>query len=184
MKLLLTLCASLGILCAQALAERPNIIFVMADDMGWGADRLSQASRAENAESRRDGGERTALRSLLCGRPVCSPTRATRAHRPFATNAPACSARLRAAAAGEDHRAGAEGRGLRHRRILANGISTAIKAPARRARPTTRATPAQFGFDEWVSVDELLRLRSVTRAARARSRSSRATPPRSSSPRR
>jgi hypothetical protein len=35
-KLLLTLLSSLAVLYSSLVAERPNIVFVMADDQGWG----------------------------------------------------------------------------------------------------------------------------------------------------
>lgn len=72
------------ILCAWQLgveqlaaAERPHIIFVMADDMGWGETSYRGHSllRTPNLDAMAAGGLR--LERFYAGNPVCSPTRAT-----------------------------------------------------------------------------------------------------------
>lgn len=81
MRSLVVLCFVLGpaLACApaRAAAERPNIIFVMADDMGWGQTgyRGHPVLKTPNLDAMAAGGLR--FERFYAGNPVCSPTRAT-----------------------------------------------------------------------------------------------------------
>ena len=55
--------------CADRATEQlapPNIILVMADDMGWGQTVYYNHPVLKNTEPGRDGRERAAVRPLLC----------------------------------------------------------------------------------------------------------------------
>src|SRR5205823_3973599 len=58
-------------------ADRPNIIFVMADDMGWGETsyRGHPLLKTPNLDAMAAGGLR--FERFYAGNPVCSPTRAS-----------------------------------------------------------------------------------------------------------
>ncbi len=80
----LLLLASLGVLGWSALetkrvlsAERPHIIFVMADDMGWGQTGYRQhpVLKTPNLDAMAANGLR--FERFYAGCPVCSPTRAS-----------------------------------------------------------------------------------------------------------
>jgi arylsulfatase A-like enzyme len=100
---------------------------------GLGPDRLSRSSGAQDAEPRRDGGGRTALRALLRRRPGVLAHAGQRAHGPLATTARACSARLRLAAQEKTIAQALKGARAMSPGTSASGISTASKGPARRS---------------------------------------------------
>lgn len=79
MKTLLTLCAVLAGACGplRAAAPPPHIIFVMADDMGWGQTgyRNHPVLRTPNLDAMAASGLR--FERFYAGGPVCSPTRAS-----------------------------------------------------------------------------------------------------------
>jgi hypothetical protein len=64
-------------LCRAADAKRPNIIFVMADDMGWGQTgyRGHPILMTPNLDAMAASGLR--FERFYAGGPVCSPTRAS-----------------------------------------------------------------------------------------------------------
>ncbi|HYF36559.1 MAG TPA: sulfatase-like hydrolase/transferase, partial [Prosthecobacter sp.] len=63
--------------CAHASPDRPNIVFVMADDMGWGQTgyRGHPALKTPNLDAMAANGLR--FDRFYAGCPVCSPTRAS-----------------------------------------------------------------------------------------------------------
>ena len=72
------LLASFCLLCASLqAAEQPNIIFVMADDMGWGQTgyRNHPILKTPNLDAMAANGLR--FERFYAGGPVCSPTRAS-----------------------------------------------------------------------------------------------------------
>lgn len=77
MKALFTLFLSLASLAFAAGAEKPNIIFVMADDMGWGQTsyRGHPLLKTPNLDAMAANGLR--FERFYAGNPVCSPTRAS-----------------------------------------------------------------------------------------------------------
>ncbi|MBI5799179.1 MAG: sulfatase-like hydrolase/transferase [Verrucomicrobia bacterium] len=78
MKPLLTLFAFLALLRGPTLAAtKPNIIFVMADDMGWGQTgyRGHPVLKTPNLDAMAANGLR--FERFYAGNPVCSPTRAS-----------------------------------------------------------------------------------------------------------
>ncbi len=76
MKHILTLLALLALVSARA-AERPHIIFVMADDMGWGQTgyRGHPVLKTPHLDAMAANGLR--FERFYAGGPVCSPTRAS-----------------------------------------------------------------------------------------------------------
>src|SRR5262245_54294515 len=68
---------ALALFCASTLAAPPNIIFVMADDMGWGQTsyRGHPILKTPNLDAMAANGLR--FERFYAGNPVCSPTRAT-----------------------------------------------------------------------------------------------------------
>ena len=66
-----------GVCAAVAIAETPHIIFVMADDMGWGQTgyRNHPVLKTPNLDAMAANGLR--FERFYAGGPVCSPTRAS-----------------------------------------------------------------------------------------------------------
>lgn len=80
MKTILTCMVFLATICGQSLAadtKRPHIIFVMADDMGWGQTgyRNHPVLKTPNLDAMAANGLR--FERFYAGGPVCSPTRAS-----------------------------------------------------------------------------------------------------------
>jgi len=79
MKIFLPLLAFIALLASQASAasSKPNIIFVMADDMGWGQTgyRNHPVLKTPNLDAMAANGLR--FDRFYAGAPVCSPTRAS-----------------------------------------------------------------------------------------------------------
>jgi arylsulfatase A-like enzyme len=74
---ILTLCSLFAIPVSAADTPRPNIIFVMADDMGWGETgyRHHPVLKTPNLDAMAAAGLR--FERFYAGGPVCSPTRAS-----------------------------------------------------------------------------------------------------------
>lgn len=151
--LLNALCGALLWLCSviASAADRPNIVFVMADDMGWGETgyRNHPVLKTPNLDSMAASGLR--FERFYAGCPVCSPTRAS------------------VLTGRSPDRAGVLTHGYALR-LQERTISQALKkagyvtghfgkwhlngfkgpgAPILRDDPRS---PGAFGFDEWVSV--------------------------------
>lgn len=77
MKALVPLLLSLACLASTQAAEKPNIILVMADDMGWGQTgyRGHPLLKTPNLDAMAANGLR--FERFYAGNPVCSPTRAS-----------------------------------------------------------------------------------------------------------
>ncbi len=78
MKTFITLFSFLTFVCGTTLAaDKPNIIFVMADDMGWGQTgyRGHPVLKTPNLDAMAANGLR--FERFYAGNPVCSPTRAS-----------------------------------------------------------------------------------------------------------
>ena len=78
MKTFITLFSFLAFVCGTTLAaDKPNIIFVMADDMGWGQTgyRGHPVLKTPNLDAMAANGLR--FERFYAGNPVCSPTRAS-----------------------------------------------------------------------------------------------------------
>ena len=58
-------------------AEHPNIILMMADDLGYGDTGFNGNEDHQDATSRSDGKDGVKLTHFYAGGPVCSPTRGT-----------------------------------------------------------------------------------------------------------
>ena len=63
--------------CSASAAQRPNIVLVMADDMGWGQTGYYNhpVLKTPHLDAMAQGGLR--LDRFYAGAPVCSPTRAS-----------------------------------------------------------------------------------------------------------
>jgi arylsulfatase A-like enzyme len=151
MKLLLTLCSSCLLLASASAAAPPHIIFVMADDMGWGQTgyRGHPVLKTPNLDAMAANGLR--FERFYAGGPVCSPTRAS-------------------VMTGRTHnRAGVltHGYGLRlQEKTIAQALRGAgyvtghfgkwhlngHKGPGAPILGDDARNPGAFGFDEWVSV--------------------------------
>lgn len=73
----LALIGNLATLCRAELPNRPHVVFVMADDMGWGETsyRRHPVLRTPNLDAMAAAGLR--FERFYAGGPVCSPTRAS-----------------------------------------------------------------------------------------------------------
>lgn len=150
-----TLCAS-GLTAASA-AEKPHIIFVMADDMGWGQTGYQNhpVLKTPNLDAMAAGGLR--FNRFYAGGPVCSPTRAS-------------------VLTGRSHdRAGVLSHGYALRlqeRTIAQALKDAgyvtgqfgkwhlngHRGPGAPIFADDPRSPDKFGFDEWVSVSNFFDL--------------------------
>jgi arylsulfatase A-like enzyme len=135
----------------SSLAETPNIIFVMADDMGWGQTgyRNHPVLKTPNLDAMAASGLR--FERFYAGGPVCSPTRAS-------------------VLTGRSHdRTGvlSHGYGLRlQEKTIAQALKSAgyvtghfgkwhlngHRGPGAPILADDPRSPGKFGFDEWVSV--------------------------------
>jgi len=143
--------ALFSILVTRVVADKPNIIFVMADDMGWGETgyRGHSVLKTPNLDAMAANGLR--FERFYAGGPVCSPTRAS-------------------VLTGRTHvRAGvlSHGYALRQQEktiaqaLQATGYVTGhfgkwhlngLKGPGAPILAGDEYHPGRFGFDEWVSV--------------------------------
>lgn len=131
--------------------SRPNIILVMADDMGWGETSYNRNPilKTPNLDAMAAGGLR--LDRFYAGAPNCSPTRAT------------------VLTGRSNDRAGVENHGFALRRqektvaqaLRAAGYVTGhfgkwhlngYRGPGAPVLRTDDHNPGEFGFDEWLSV--------------------------------
>ena len=148
MKSLLLFLALATSLCA---ASKPNIIFVMADDMGWGQTsyRGHPVLKTPNLDAMAANGLR--FERFYAGNPVCSPTRAT-----------VLTGRT-------NERAGVMSHGYALRlqeKTIAQALKGAgyvtghfgkwhlngFKGPGAPVLKEDPRNPGAFGFDEWVSM--------------------------------
>ncbi len=140
-----------GVCAAVAIAETPHIIFVMADDMGWGQTgyRNHPVLKTPNLDAMAANGLR--FERFYAGGPVCSPTRAS-------------------VLTGRSHdRTGvlSHGYGLRlQEKTIAQALRSAgyvtghfgkwhlngHRGPGVPIFEDDARSPGKFGFDEWVSV--------------------------------
>lgn len=72
---LLIVSISLGIACLHA-AEKPNIIFILADDMGYGDAGFNGQTKIETPHLDRMAKEGATFTDFYAGAPVCGPSRA------------------------------------------------------------------------------------------------------------
>lgn len=142
--LLLTLCSSL-------FAAKPNIIFVMADDMGWGQTgyRGHPVLKTPNLDAMAAKGLR--FERFYAGNPVCSPTRATvltgRTNERAGVLTHGYALRLQEKTIAQSLKGAGYVTGHFGKWHL-NGFK-GPGAPVLRDDPRS---PGAFGFDEWVSV--------------------------------
>ena len=145
--LLILLC----VLSAPLFAARPNIIFMMADDMGWGQTgyRGHPVLKTPNLDAMAANGLR--FERFYAGNPVCSPTRAT-----------VLTGRTNDRAGVLTH-----GYALRlQEKTIAQALKSAgyvtghfgkwhlngFKGPGAPILKNDPRSPGAFGFDEWVSM--------------------------------
>ncbi len=138
-------------LSSSVLAAKPNIIFVMADDMGWGQTgyRGNPLLKTPNLDAMAANGLR--LDRFYAGCPVCSPTRAS------------------VLTGRSPDRAGVLSHGYALRvqeKTIAQALKTAgyvtghfgkwhlngFRGPGAPILKGDPFSPGKFGFDEWVSV--------------------------------
>ena len=148
MKLLILFMALTASVCA---ASKPNIIFVMADDMGWGQTGYCghPVLKTPNLDAMAANGLR--FERFYAGNPVCSPTRAT-----------VLTGRT-------NDRAGVLSHGYALRlqeKTIAQALKGAgyvtghfgkwhlngLKGPGAPVLKDDPRNPGAFGFDEWVSM--------------------------------
>ncbi len=153
-KLILFFTAFLGVLgglSPAADSPRPHIVFVMADDMGWGQTgyRNHPVLQTPNLDAMAAGGLR--FERFYAGGPVCSPTRASvltgRSHDRTGVLSHGYALRLQEKTIARALQAAGYVTGHFGKWHL-NGLR-GPGAPVLRDDPRS---PGAFGFDEWVSV--------------------------------
>lgn len=132
-------------------AKRPHIIFVMADDMGWGQTgyRNHPVLTTPNLDAMAANGLR--LERFYAGAPVCSPTRASvltgRANDRCGVLSHGYALRLQERTIAQALKSGGYVTGHFGKWHL-NGL----RGPGAPILATDVYHPGKFGFDEWVSV--------------------------------
>lgn len=135
----------------QAAPERPHIVFVMADDMGWGQTgyRGHPVLKTPNLDAMAEGGLR--FERFYAGAPVCSPTRASvltgRANDRSGVLSHGYALRLQEKTIAEALKAAGYVTGHFGKWHL-NGL----RGPGAPILADDPRSPSAFGFDEWVSV--------------------------------
>ena len=148
MKLLILFMALIASVCA---APKPNIIFVMADDMGWGQTgyRGHPVLKTPNLDAMAANGLR--FERFYAGNPVCSPTRATvltgRTNDRTGVLSHGYALRLQEKTIAQALKGAGYVTGHFGKWHL-NGLK-GPGAPVLKADPRN---PGAFGFDEWVSM--------------------------------
>ena len=151
MKPLPFLAATLFATVTLSAADRPNIILVMADDMGWGQTSYNghPILKTPNLDAMAANGLR--FDRFYAGGPVCSPTRATvltgRTHDRAAVRTHGYALRLQEKTIAQALRAAGYVTGHFGKWHL-NGFS----GPGAPVLDSDPRSPGKFGFDEWVSV--------------------------------
>lgn len=152
MKTIFSLVASLVFAAACTAADaRPNIIFVMADDMGWGQTgyRGHPALKTPNLDAMAANGLR--FERFYAGGPVCSPTRASvltgRSHDRTGVLTHGYALRLQEKTVAQALKGAGYVTGHFGKWHL-NGH----KGPGVPVLAEDPRNPGAFGFDEWVSV--------------------------------
>lgn len=148
----LPVCAVLSLFCSPGqAASKPHIVFVMADDMGWGQTgyRNHPVLKTPNLDAMAAGGLR--FERFYAGAPVCSPTRAS-----------VLTGRANDRAGVLQH-----GYALRlQEKTIAQALKQAgyvtghfgkwhlngLRGPGAPILATDDHHPGRFGFEEWVSV--------------------------------
>ena len=137
-------------------STKPNVIFIMADDLGYGdlgcfgGEKISTPNVDQLA---REGARFTQFYS---GSPVCAPARCV-----LMTGLHAGHARIRNNSPREGGELEQFGEGSRRLSLIGNeptlasvlkkgGYATGISGKWGIGEPTSQATPTQMGFDEWL----------------------------------
>jgi arylsulfatase A-like enzyme len=140
-----------GISTAHAAPPRPHIVFVMADDMGWGQTgyRNHPVLKTPNLDAMAAGGLR--FERFYAGCPVCSPTRASvltgRANDRSGVLSHGYALRLQEKTIAPALKAAGYATGHFGKWHL-NGL----RGPGAPVLADDPCNPGKFGFDEWVSV--------------------------------
>ena len=159
--------AILGAACEQALAvdaaaaaERPHIIFVMADDMGWGQTgyRNHPVLKTPNLDAMAANGLR--FERFYAGCPVCSPTRASvvtgRANDRTGVLSHGYALRLQEKTIAQALRGAGYVTGHFGKWHL-----DGLRGPGAPVLASDRRHPGVFGFDDWVSVTNFFDLNPI-----------------------
>jgi arylsulfatase A-like enzyme len=137
--------------CLSAPPARPNIVLIMADDMGWGETgyRGHPVLKTPHLDSMAASGLR--FERFYAGAPVCSPTRASvltgRANDRTGVLSHGYALRLQEKTIAQALRAAGYVTGHFGKWHL-NGL----RGPGAPILATDERHPGRFGFDEWVSV--------------------------------
>lgn len=140
-----------GISTAHAAPPRPHIVFVMADDMGWGQTgyRNHPVLKTPNLDAMAAGGLR--FERFYAGCPVCSPTRASvltgRANDRSGVLSHGYALRLQEKSIAPALKAAGYATGHFGKWHLSG-----LRGPGAPVLADDPCHPGKFGFDEWVSV--------------------------------
>jgi arylsulfatase A-like enzyme len=146
-----TVCSFRTTDCLSAPPARPNIVLIMADDMGWGETgyRGHPVLKTPHLDAMAASGLR--FERFYAGAPVCSPTRASvltgRANDRTGVLSHGYALRLQEKTIAQALRAAGYVTGHFGKWHL-NGL----RGPGAPILATDERHPGRFGFDEWVSV--------------------------------
>ncbi len=147
----ITACILLSFAAALPAAEQPHIVFVMADDMGWGQTgyRNHPLLKTPNLDAMAANGLR--FERFYAGCPVCSPTRASvlTGRSPDRTGVLSHGYALRLQEKTIAQALKAQGYVTAH---FGKWHLNGLKGPGAPILPADPRSPGAFGFDEWVSV--------------------------------
>ena len=154
--LILPVTGGQSVLRAEFLPTKPNIIFIMADDLGYGDLGCFGGDRILTPHIDRLAGQGTRFTQFYAGSPVCAPSRCV-----LMTGLHTGHARIR----GNGPQVGGEleqfGEGSMRLSLIGDeatvasvlkerGYATAAAGKWGIGEPTSLGTPTQMGFDEWL----------------------------------
>lgn len=137
-------------------SSKPNIIFIMADDLGYGDLGCFGGEMISTPNVDQLAREGTRFTHFYSGSPVCAPARCV-----LMTGLHAGRARIRNNSPQEGGELEQFGEGSRRLSLIGNeptvasvlkqaGYATGVSGKWGIGEPTSQATPTQMGFDEWL----------------------------------
>jgi len=153
---LISMYACLGYFSASAQSERPNVVFILADDLGYADVGVYGQQLIQTPHIDQLGKEGTIFTDFYAGAPVCSPSRSV-----LLTGLNTGHTTIRGNATIQGGKVGKKGKSTVHRANLSeqdftigdlmrqSGYTTALMGKWHLDGYDTLATPLQRGFDEF-----------------------------------
>ncbi|MCB1120996.1 MAG: arylsulfatase [Verrucomicrobiae bacterium] len=141
---------------SETTVSRPNIIFIMADDLGYGDLGCFGSDKIQTPHVDQLAKEGTRFTQFYAGSPVCAPARCV-----LMTGLHTGHARIRNNSPQQGGEPEQFGEGSMRLSLIGNeptvasvlkqaGYATGVSGKWGIGEPTSQATPTQMGFDEWL----------------------------------